>query len=244
MHYWTAFVLGLGIFFMNVEVEVWKTIDGYEDYQVSNLGRVKSLLFNRERILKYFNDCAGYLQVKISKNKKPKTIKVHVLVAMMFHGHKPDGTHKIVVDHIDNNKLNNHADNLSLTTARHNTSKDRKGGTSKYVGVQFKHKKWQANITFLYRCIYLGCYDSEIEAKNAYDKALDELNQGLDLNVLYSKGRSKTSKYKYVFLNNKSKTYTAKCKGKHIGCFKTEEEAYQAVQNYINQLNENKGNGN
>lgn len=242
MHYWTAFVLGLGIFFMNVEVEVWKTIDGYEDYQVSNLGRVKSLLFNRERILKYFNDCAGYLQVKISKNKKPKTIRVHILVAIMFHGHKPDGTSKIVVDHIDNNKLNNCADNLQLITNRKNASKDRIGGASNYVGVVFdkKLKKWRSAITFLYRCVYLGCYDSEIEAKNAYDKALSEINQGLDLNVLYPIGRSKASKYKYVCINKKSGKWTSNYKGKHIGYFKTEEEAYEAVQNYIKQLNENK----
>jgi hypothetical protein len=52
-------VLGVGIFFMETQVEIWKTIYGYEDYQVSNLGRVKSLLFNKERILKYFNDGRG-----------------------------------------------------------------------------------------------------------------------------------------------------------------------------------------
>lgn len=219
------------------EVEVWKTIDGYEDYQISNLGRVKSLLFNRERILKAGFNTKGYLSVILYKNKKPKTIRVHVLVAMMFHGHKPDGTHKVVVDHIDNNKLNNRVDNLQLITNRENVSKGIKCGTSKYVGVYFdkKSNKWVSKITFLYRCVHLGYFDSEIEASSAYDKALDEINQGLDLNVLYPK-MGKTSKYKYVSLNRKRKLWKSNCKGKHIGYFKTEEEAYQVVQEHIKNL--------
>lgn len=220
------------------EVEVWKTIDGYEDYQVSNLGRVKSFKYKKELILKSNPNRKGYLQLKITNNKKHKSFAVHVLVAMMFHGHKPDGTSKIVVDHIDNNKLNNHADNLRLTTNRENASKDRKGGTSKYVGVVFDKnlKKWRSAITFLYRFIYLGCYDSEIEAKNAYDKALDELNQGLDLNVLYPKGKHKTSKYKYVSWYKNKQKWLAKYKDKFIGYYETELEAYQAVQEHIKNL--------
>lgn len=227
---------------METQVEVWKTIDGYEDYQVSNLGRVKSLLFNKERILKYFNDGKGYLQVKIHTNKKCKTFRVHKLVAMCFHGHNPDGTHKVVVDHIDNNKLNNRADNLRLTTSRDNTTKDRIGGASNYIGVNFdkKLKKWRSSITFLYRCVHLGCFESEIEAKNAYDKALKEINEGLDLNVLYPKWRNKSSKYKYVSINKKKGKWTSNYKGKHIGYFNTELEAHEAVQNYIKQLNKNR----
>lgn len=218
------------------EVEVWKTIDGYEDYQVSNLGRVKSLLFNRERILPINKNSSGYLLANLRKNKKHKSIAIHVLVAMMFHGHKPDGTHKVVVDHIDNNKLNNRADNLRLTTARDNTTKDKKGGTSKYIGVCFKHKKWCSSITFLYRNVHLGNFDSEIEASNAYNKALDEINQGLDLNVLYPIGRSKTSKYKHVIWFKKNQKWLAKYKGKYICLRNTEEEAHQAVQEHIKNL--------
>lgn len=241
MHYWTAFVLGLGIFFMNVEVEVWKTIDGYEDYQVSNLGRVKSLLFNRERILKNVKGLNGYLQVGLRRNKTEKKITVHVLVAMMFHGHKPNG-YKVVVDHIDNNKLNNRADNLQIITNRENSSKDKNGGASNYVGVHFdkENKKWRAGIYFSNRHVHLGSFKYEIEAKNAYDKALNELNQGLDLNVLYPKWRNKTSKYKYVCFFKRRNKWMSIYKNKFIGYYETELEAYQAVQNYIKQLNENK----
>lgn len=226
---------------MTNEVEIWKDIPNYEGYyQVSNLGRVKSLIKYRrtnERILKGGKNGSGYFHVLLRKNKKPKIITVHVLVAMMFHNHKPDGTHKVCVDHIDNNKLNNRADNLQLISNRKNASKDRKGGASNYVGVHLhsKHNKWVSAITFLYRCVYLGYFDSEIEAKNAYDKALSELNQGLDLNVLYPK-RGKTSKYKYVSWYKNKQKWLAKYKGRHIGYFNTEEEAYQAVQEHIKNL--------
>ncbi len=222
---------------METQVEVWKTIDGYEDYQVSNLGRVKSLLFNKERILKPDTNWKGYLQLVLQKNSIYKNFTVHILVAMMFHGHKPDGTHKICVDHIDNNKLNNRADNLQLITNRENASKDRKGGASKYVGVLWdkERKKWKACIYFVNRLIHLGRFETEIEASNAYNKALNQINEGIDLNALYPK-RKKSSKYKWVCYDKRDKLWIVKYKSKYTGYFKTEIEAHEAVQNYIKQL--------
>lgn len=245
MHYWTAFVLGLGIFFMNVEVEVWKTIDGYEDYQVSNLGRVKSLIKHNginERILKAGVNSRGYLSVVLQKNSKSKSFRVHVLVAMMFHSHKPDGTHKVVVDHIDNNKLNNRADNLQLITNRENASKDRKGGTSKYVGVQFdkERKKWKSYIYFINRHIFIGRFETEIEASNAYNKALNQINEGVDLRILYPKYRNRTNKYEGVYFHKSSNRWEVYLGKKYLGTFKSELEGQQFKINYINQKNENK----
>ena len=76
-------------------VEIWKDIKGYEGlYQVSNLGRVKSLsiyrknsvceYYSKEKILKPLKDKGGYLNVRLWKNKKGKTIKIHRLVACNF----------------------------------------------------------------------------------------------------------------------------------------------------------------
>ena len=59
-----------------MEKEIWKTIDGYPNYMVSNLGRVKSLNYNgtgREKILKPTkNKYNGYLQVCLYKKRKRK----------------------------------------------------------------------------------------------------------------------------------------------------------------------------
>lgn len=68
--------------------EIFKDIKGYEGlYQVSNLGRVKSLNYRhtgKERILKLEKLNTGYLQVGLSKEGKLKKCKVHRLVASAF----------------------------------------------------------------------------------------------------------------------------------------------------------------
>ena len=49
-------------------MEIWKDIEGYDNYMVSNLGRVKSLKFNKERILKPYKTEKGYLKISLIKN--------------------------------------------------------------------------------------------------------------------------------------------------------------------------------
>jgi len=217
---------------MSIEVEVWKVVPEYEDYQVSSFGNVKSLKWGKERILRAGINGDGYLSVVLYKKLKQKSLKVHILVAMAFLGHKPDG-HKIVVDHKDNNKLNNKLTNLRLTTNRENCSKDRKG-ISEFVGVSWskKRNKWRAYIDFEYRQIHLGYFDLELDAKNAYNKALDEWSQGLDLNVLYTKN-IKTSQYKGVSWDKSRNKWMARYSGKFIGRYDSEIEAHEAVESYL-----------
>jgi hypothetical protein len=168
--------------------EIWKDIPGYEGmYQVSDIGNVKSLgreMLNfgeypitiKEKIMKPSRLSNGYLILSLSKNGFKKKITVHMLVAMAFLNHKPDGTHKIVVDHINNNKLDNRVVNLQLISQRENLSKDRKDGTSKYVGVCWKksRNKWQVDIKIDGKRKYLGLFTDEYEAHLAYQKALNE----------------------------------------------------------------------
>lgn len=169
-------------------MEIWKDIPGYEDkYQVSNFGRVKSLKRKvknkhsyrivKEKILKQTYDFVGYLKVTLFYNNERKTKKVHQLVAMAFLNHKPDG-HKFVVDHIDNNSFNNNVENLQIITNRQNSSKDKKGFTSKYTGVYW-HKssnKWNSRIRINGRQIDLGYFKNEYDAHLAYINELDKLN--------------------------------------------------------------------
>ena len=93
--------------FKNLSNEVWRDIEDYPGYQVSNLGRVRSLNFNHTgqvRILKSRKNKFGYLKLYFYKNGKPKTASVHRLVAIAF---IPNPDNLPQVNHKDENKENN-----------------------------------------------------------------------------------------------------------------------------------------
>lgn len=94
---------------MNYENEIWKTIEEYPQYQVSNMGRVRSLKHKAPRILKLADNDYGYLVVHLYPNGKQKTIKVHRLVAKAF---VPNPDNLPTTDHIDRDRKNNFANNL------------------------------------------------------------------------------------------------------------------------------------
>jgi hypothetical protein len=94
----------------DLENEIWKDILDYEgDYQVSNIGRVKSLKFGKERILKQSKDNTGYFQVCLCKNGISKPKKVHRLVFETFKEKLKDGYD---AHHINEDKEDNFVDNL------------------------------------------------------------------------------------------------------------------------------------
>lgn len=101
--------------------EIWKDIAGYEGkYQVSNLGNVKSLNYNRtgkEQILTPIKNPKGYLIVGLSKNCISKQHYIHRLIAQAFI-ENPENLPQ--VNHIDENKFNNRVDNLEWCTAEYN----------------------------------------------------------------------------------------------------------------------------
>lgn len=174
-----------------MSTEIWKDILGYEGlYQVSNLGNVRSLDKFKEvnhktihfkyvvkgKILKYGIDKNGYFHVNLYKNKKPITTKIHKLVAIAFLNHVPNG-YTIVVDHIDNDKTNNKLDNLQLISHRENISKNQKNKSSKYTGVYFCNttKKWKSTIRINKVKVFIGSYETELEASNSYQNKLKEI---------------------------------------------------------------------
>ena len=167
--------------------EIWKDIPNYEEiYQVSNLGNVKSLSrenysgkgmkISKERILKQHLDNRYYYQVKLYKDKKLKTFKVHKLVAMAFLNHTPCG-YKLVVDHINDNSLDNRIENLQVVSQRDNAFKTQGKYTSKYKGVFWnkERNKWQTNIYINGKTKHLGRFDSEYEAHLKYQEALNNI---------------------------------------------------------------------
>ena len=110
--------------------EKWKDIRGYEGYyQISNLGRVKSLdravVYSDGRVRKFpgkimaLTDIsnAGYIVVSLQKNNIREKFTIHKLVASHF---CPNPDNKPIVNHLDENKLNNRSDNLCWATYTEN----------------------------------------------------------------------------------------------------------------------------
>ena len=100
--------------------EVWKDVKDYEGhYQVSDKGRVRSLKFGKERILKPRRDGWGYLQVNFCKNGEQKKFKVHRLVAQTFILNPNNLTE---VNHRDEDKTNNKVENLEWCSSKYNSN--------------------------------------------------------------------------------------------------------------------------
>jgi len=98
---------------MDNQEDTWKDIPNYEGkYQINKKGEVLSVKTNK--ILKQSIDSIGYYFIGLS-NKKTMIYRVHKLMAITFLNHTPNG-HHLVIDHIDNNKLNNNIDNIQLVT--------------------------------------------------------------------------------------------------------------------------------
>lgn len=146
--------------------EIWKDIEGYEgDYQVSNLGRVKSLpkkcwngkgyWFRDGRILIPVKSKKGYLNVWCRK----KIFKVHRLVANAF---IPNPQNLPQVNHIDGNKTNNSVTNLEWVT-----NLDNMRHSCKVLGRKYKTGKNHHNsrpVLQLKNGIIIGEFDNLNEA--------------------------------------------------------------------------------
>lgn len=115
---------------MENKFEIWKEINGYENYMISNLGNVLSIMnvsIKRNskikgkvfRKLKITTDSCGYSRVSLYKNGIAKAYKVHRLVAEAF---IPNYRNLPQVNHKDENKKNNRADNLEWCNSLYNNN--------------------------------------------------------------------------------------------------------------------------
>jgi len=167
-------------------MEEYRAIKGYEGmYEVSNLGNVRSLdreiyqyksgvAIRKGKQLKASDNGRGYLRVGLTDKGKEVKRYIHQLVAESFLNHLPD-KHSRVVDHIDNNPLNNTLTNLQILTTRENCTKNRTNRYSKYTGVSKRYNKWLARITINDKTVLLGSFDTELEAHNTYQSKIKEL---------------------------------------------------------------------
>ena len=93
------------------EIETFVKIEGFEKYEVSNLGKVRNI--KSGKILKPSPNRYGYLGLCLSGYDKRKTLFLHRIMATAFIDNPEE---KLCVNHIDKNKLNNDLSNLEWCT--------------------------------------------------------------------------------------------------------------------------------
>jgi len=104
--------------FIHLPGETFKDIPGYEGgYQVSDLGRIKSMKTKRGMILRLKKNWAGYMNICLCKGNIKKNYTVHSLVLTAFVSPRPKD---YIANHIDGNKANNILSNLDCITVTEN----------------------------------------------------------------------------------------------------------------------------
>jgi hypothetical protein len=242
-------------------VEEWKDVPDYEGlYQVSDLGRVKSLerflkgkvkRTLQEKIIKTPLNSNGYPTLGLCKDNCRKTLTVHRIMGMTFLGLTKDTIG--VCDHIDNNRQNNELSNLQIISSRLNCKKDAKNKTN-YNGVKKYGDKFCANIKLNRKNLYLGIFDSPVEAHKKYEEAFNLLESGSDISHLVTIQLGVLNTKGVVFNSNK---FVARLsvdgKKMNLGAFPTLKEASdryqlalklkkekQSILHLVHKLNKNK----
>lgn len=145
--------------------EIWANIKDYPDYQVSNLGHVRSYKNGQLNVINGWIQNTGYKTVTLN-NKK---YSVHRLVAETFI-HKPKG--KNVVNHKDGNKLNNNIKNLEWCTLKENVQHAYKTGLMDNAIRQMANKKIRAKQIgqFDLKGNFINKFRGSVEAANELKK--------------------------------------------------------------------------
>jgi len=166
-------------------LEIWKPVKGWDDYDISSYGRVKSFKFGKEKILKPgLSGYKGeqYFGISLSVNNICKHYKIHRLVGQYI----PNPFNLPQINHKDGNKLNNHNLNLEWVDNRENqchSSYNRKT-SSQYTGVSWDKStnNWKSIIRINTILKNLGRFNTELEAYQArcnYEKNNNIINKYL-----------------------------------------------------------------
>lgn len=194
---------------MKITKEEWKVIEGYEDYEVSNLGRILSNKKGKKKYLKLFNK-QGYYCTALSANKT-KFLLVHRLVAKAFISNPKN---KPEVNHIDGDKSNNHVDNLEWCTPKENINHAWKNGlcenTRKAISNRMKDIKINYGTESRKKPIYSSKLDMQFESirnaaiyiKENYFNNINVKNIEIYINkILLNKTKKSKYDYGWEFIN-------------------------------------------
>lgn len=161
--------------------EIWRDIKGYEGlYQVSNLGRIKSLKFKSEKILSPGIISGGYYAINLYKNNIRKQYRIHRLVAEAF---IPNPENYPIINHKSEIKTENFVENLEWCSYKYNSNY----GTAIKRRAEKKNKK-----VYCYNAdVYIefdSCADAGIKVNrsaSAIHKAAKKGNKCAGLNWSY-----------------------------------------------------------
>jgi hypothetical protein len=167
-------------------MEEWRDCVGFEGfYQVSNLGRIRSLdrvMSNgrkrKGQMMKTRVGTNGYVKVGLRDGVQQRTVNVHREVALAFIDGYAEGK---VVDHIDGDKANNKVDNLRwVSQSVNNTNRKECNSFSGETGIEYrsdmaKSKPWLARVKIKGKTHNLGYHAKKQEAVDARNKFIEEL---------------------------------------------------------------------
>ncbi len=149
----------------------WFSIYGWEGlYEVTKCGQIRNA--KTGRILIGSTDQFGYRRVLLSNRGKFVCRLVHKLVLETFLP-RPENT---VINHKDGNPSNNNLCNLEYVSQRENVSHGK--SCKRAVGITFlkKRNKWQSRLAYQGKRIFLGYFDTDVGASQAYMQKIKELN--------------------------------------------------------------------
>ena len=164
-------------------MEIWKTILGFNMYEVSNFGNIRSLFNGKKRMITKVVQ-HGYFNVTLYNKNIKKKIQVHRLVAIAF---IPNPENKTQVNHISGIKNDNRVDNLEWCTPSENIIHAYRNGLKKGV------RGSKSNFSILKE-------EDILQIKNTYNKG--ELSQ-LQIAKMYNISQSAVS----LIVNNKRWKY-------------------------------------
>jgi len=152
-------------------MENWKKIEGFEEYEVSDWGRVR----RGENVLKGVGNCRGYLRVQLCKEGTVVQKLIHRLVCLAF---LPNPEGKRTVNHIDRTKTNNRLENLEWAT-----DSEQILHSPKPVGVsgrrhirQLPNGSWRVQITRNNIRVFNRTFKTLSEAITARDEVITNLS--------------------------------------------------------------------
>lgn len=193
--------------------EVWRDIPNYEGlYQVSTLGNVKSLNYNhtgKEKIMKQSKDKYEYLKIRLCKENKVKNFRVHRLVALAF---LENPNNLPCVNHKDENKQNNHVNNLEICSYLYNNNYgSKKQRMSESLKGKPKSEEMKRNLSKARRkpILQFSLDNVFIREWDSTKTASKELNLKSSSICMCCKGKTKTcGGYKWVYKSDYKPTNT------------------------------------
>lgn len=161
-------------------MEKFIIIEQFNNYAVSNFGRIKNVKNNK--IMTLTKNKYGYMQYTFCQNNIKKTLRIHRLVALYFIDNPQN---KPYVNHKDGNKENNNVENLEWCTAKENNVHARQSGL-----INQEKPILAENIITGERITFKSVSEAS---------ALLGINKGTISKVLHGK-RNKTHNYKFTYI--------------------------------------------